>query len=154
MQMAIPIRHQDVDPALNELATRVIGVGIEVHRPMGPGFSESAYEEAFCVELALQGIPYRRQVRINLSYKGRIVGEGIIDLLIDEKLVVELKAVAQLAPVHEAQLVAYLKMTGLQIGLLMNFNAAVLKDGLKRVVVAPSKTSAPPSLRSSAMKTP
>ncbi len=152
--MATSIRHQDVDPELNALATCVIGAGIEVHRQMGPGFSESAYEEAFCIELALQGISYRRQVRINLNYKGKPVGEGIIDLLIDEKLVVELKSVAQLAPVHEAQLVAYLKMTGLQIGLLMNFNVAILKDGLKRVVVEKSKTSAPPPLRSSAIKTP
>jgi GxxExxY protein len=151
--MVPPIRHQDVNPALNELATRVIGVGIEVHRHMGPGFSESAYEEAFCFELDLQGIPYRRQVRINLTYKGKIVGEGIIDLLIDEKLIVELKSVAQLAPIHEAQLVAYLRMTKLQIGLLMNFNAATLKEGLKRVVLASSITSAPSSLRTSATKT-
>lgn len=150
--MANAIRHDDVDPELNALATRVIGAGIEVHKQMGPGFLEAAYEEAFCIELEMQGIPFRRQVRMMMNYKGRQVGEGVIDLLINDKLIVELKAVAQLAPVHEAQLHAYLKMSGLKIGLLMNFNVAVLKDGLKRIVITKPYPSASPSLRSSAVK--
>jgi GxxExxY protein len=149
--MVQPVRHEDLDPILNELCTRVIGVGIEVHRQLGLGFSESSYEEACCVQLGLQGIAFRRQIPINLHYKGRQIGKGIIDLLIDEKLIVELKAVSQLLPVHEVQHAAYLKMTGLQLGLLMNFNVAVLKDRLKRII-AKSKISQPTSLRSSAKK--
>jgi GxxExxY protein len=149
--MANAIRHDDIGTELNALATKVIGAGIEVHKQMGPGFPEAAYEEAFCIELELQGIPFRRQVRINLNYKGKHVGEGIIDLLIDERLIIELKSVSQLLPVHEGQLIAYLKMTGLQIGLLMNFNMATLKEGIRRIVNKPADPSVSPLLRASAV---
>lgn len=116
------------------MAHSVIGAAIEVHRVLGPGFLEQHYEEALCVELELRGIPYERQVALALEYKGRPIGQGRMDVLICGQLVVELKAVDQLVPIHSAQLIAYLKMTKLHLGLLLNFNVVVLKDGIKRIV--------------------
>jgi GxxExxY protein len=108
---------------------------IEVHRKLGPGFLESVYEEAACIEFEKRKIPYERQVKIAVEYDGKIIGEGRIDLLIDKKLIVELKAVDSLAPIHLAQVMSYLRMTKLDLGLLVNFNVPVLKNGIKRVVL-------------------
>jgi len=131
-------RHQSAkvepSPELDRLAHQVIGAAIEVHRVLGPGFLESVYEEALCVELELHGIPFARQVPAVLNYKGRKVADSRLDLMVAGSLIVELKAVDAIAPIHSAQLISYLKATGQTLGLLINFNVAVLKDGIKRVV--------------------
>lgn len=124
---------------LDQLAHHVIGAAIEVHRLLGPGFLESVYEEAFCVELGLRNIPYKRQPVISVGYKGHLVGEGRLDLVIDDKIIVELKAVEALHPIHTAQLLSYLRATKLQLGLLMNFNLPVLKPGIKRIILSSKK---------------
>ena len=105
---------------------------------LGPGFLESVYEEALCVELALRGIHFLRQVLVAVDYKGHPVGESRLDLLIEGTLVVELKAVDALAPVHSAQMISYLRATGHHLGLLINFNVPLLKDGVKRIVLSSS----------------
>jgi GxxExxY protein len=119
---------------LDLLAHEVIGAAIEVHRLIGPGFLESVYEEALSVELNLRKIPFTRQVIIGVNYKGHAVGEGRLDFLVGGKLVVELKAVDTFAPIHTAQLLSYLKATSRHLGLLINFNTPILKNGLKRIV--------------------
>jgi GxxExxY protein len=116
------------------LARDVIGAAIEVHRILGPGLLESVYEEAMCVELALAGIFFERQVGVKLRYKKRGIGSAKLDLLVGRRLVVELKTVEDIAPVHVAQLLSYLKFTGLNLGLLVNFNVPALRHGIKRVV--------------------
>ena len=125
-----------IEPAerLDRLAYAIIGAALEVHKALGPGFLESVYEEALCVELELRGIPFVRQAAVSVAYKGHAVGEGKVDLLVDDAIVVELKAVEALASIHDAQVISYLKATGFHLGLLNNFNARALKDGLKRLV--------------------
>lgn len=118
----------------NQLSREVIGAAIEVHRQLGPGFLEAVYEEALCVELGLRSIPCERQKTCELNYKGKPVGLARLDLLVGGELIVELKAVEKLLPLHEAQIISYLKMTNLPLGLLINFNVPVLKDGIKRIV--------------------
>jgi GxxExxY protein len=112
----------------------VIGAAIEVHRLLGPGYLESVYQEALCIELSLRGIRFARQVPVGVTYKGKIAGEARLDLLVDERLVVELKAVETLAPIHVAQVISYLKATKLTLGLLITFNVTVLRRGIKRVI--------------------
>jgi GxxExxY protein len=119
---------------LDQLARAVIGAAIEVHRALGPGYLESVYEEALGIELKLRGIPFVSQVPVGVAYKGCQIGEGRLDILVDNILIVELKAVEALAPIHMAQVISYLKMTGLKLGLLINFNVPVLKEGIKRVI--------------------
>ena len=102
---------------------------------LGPGFLESVYEAALSIELGLRGIPFKRQVPVRVDYKGRNVGEARLDFLVGDALTVELKAVDALCPVHLAQVISYLKATGNELGLLINFSVAVLKDGIKRVVL-------------------
>jgi GxxExxY protein len=130
----VPYMNMEPDEELDRLAHEVIGAAIEVHRILGPGFLESVYEEALIVELGLRTIPVQRQVPIPLVYKGVAIGQGRLDLLVQGKLIVEIKTVEALAPIHKAQTISYLKATGLQLALLINFNAAVLKDGIKRIV--------------------
>ena len=113
----------------------MIGAAIEVHRVLGPGFLESVYEEALAIELTLRGIPFARQVVASVGYKGRSVGEQRIDLLVADTLVVELKAVESLVPIHLAQVLSYLKATNLRLGLLITFNVGVLQRGIRRVVL-------------------
>ncbi len=127
---------REPDRELDRLAHAVIGAAIEVHRLLGPGFLESVYEEAMCIELQLRGISFTRQPVVAVDYKGHPVGEGRLDLLVGGKLVVELKAVDALASIHTAQMVSYLKVTGHQLGLLINFNVPLLKDGIKRVILS------------------
>jgi len=124
-----------VSEELDRLARAVIGAAIEVHKELGPGLLESVYEQALCVELSLRGIPFAHQVVVPVRYKGQIVGEGRLDMLVSEELIVELKAIDALAPIHTAQLLTYLKVTGHRLGLLINFNVPVLKQGIKRLVV-------------------
>ncbi|HMO53526.1 MAG TPA: GxxExxY protein [Tepidiformaceae bacterium] len=119
---------------MNTLSRRVIGAAIEVHRTLGPGYHEALYEAAMAVELRLQGIPFSSQVSVEVGYKGHAVGAGRIDMLVDNALVLELKAIEQLLPLHEAQLLSYLKTTGHRLGLLINFNTVHLRKGVRRVV--------------------
>ncbi|MFH0988669.1 MAG: GxxExxY protein [bacterium] len=127
---------KEPDEAIDELAHRVIGAAIEVHRILGPGFLESVYEEALCAELTIRSLSFKRQVPISIEYKGHCVGEGRIDLIIHDKIIIELKAVEAFAPIHMAQLLSYLRATGIQLGLLINFQAALLREGLKRIVLS------------------
>jgi GxxExxY protein len=120
--------------ALSELSGAVIGAAIEVHRVLGPGLLESAYELALERELGLRNVPVQRQVAVSLTYKGLVLGDGFrIDLLVDDALVIEVKAVERLQPIHEAQLLTYLKLADKRLGLLINFNERTLKEGVKRV---------------------
>ena len=120
----------------DETSNRVIACAIEVHRYLGPGLLESAYEQCLAHELSLAGIPFKVQVPVPVTYKGIRLDCGFrIDLLVDDTLIVELKSVGALAPIHEAQLLTYMRLSGISIGLLMNFNVALLKDGLKRMVL-------------------
>ena len=121
---------------VNEITEAVIGAAIEVHRVLGPGLLESAYEECLCRELVLRKVPYERQRQLPVDYKGTKVDCGYrLDLLVSEQVVVEIKAVESLLPIHQAQLLTYLKLGGWKVGLLMNFNVPVLKQGIKRVVL-------------------
>jgi GxxExxY protein len=130
------MNHRDTESTevLNGISSAVIGAAIEVHRGLGPGLLESIYEEALCVELKIRGIFFERQVSIPLIYKGESLEQSFrLDLLVESKLILELKAVSILEKIHEAQLISYLKLAHLQLGLLINFNVPVLKDGIKRL---------------------
>jgi len=119
----------------NALSNRVIGAAIEVHRVLGPGLLESVYELALERELALQGMTVQRQRPVSLEYKGVSLGDGFrLDILVNDLLLIEIKTVEQVLPLHEAQLLTYLRLTGKRLGLLINFNTRILKDGIKRVV--------------------
>ncbi|HZP60160.1 MAG TPA: GxxExxY protein [Opitutaceae bacterium] len=137
---------------INELSYELNGAAIDVHRALGPGLLESAYEAAFCHELALRGIRFVRQKNMPVVYKDTEIDCGYrIDVLAEGQIVIELKAVEKLLPLHEAQLLTYLKLSHLPLGLLINFNVPVLKDGIRRLVnhlAEPSALSA-----SSAVKT-
>ncbi len=124
------------DRETDALAHVVIGAAIEVHRHLGPGFLESAYEEALCVELRLREIPFERQRPAKVEYKGEYVGEGRLDLLVGDRLIVELKAVREVAPIHRAIVVSYLKATGKNLALLINFKVSRPKEGVQRVVLS------------------
>ncbi len=124
---------------LDRLAHDVIGAVIEVHRHLGPGYLESAYQLALAVELRLRGIDYHQEYPIDLSYKGANVGQSRLDFLVFKnahQLVVELKAAESLSPIHHAQVISYLKATNIQLGLLINFNVRLLKDGIERVILS------------------
>jgi GxxExxY protein len=114
----------------------VIEAAIEVHRHLGPGFLEGVYEEALAIEFRLRGLPFERQRLISVGYKENAVGEGKLDFLVDERLTVELKAVEVLSAIHKAQVISYLRATRLHLGLLINFNVPILKNGLQRVILS------------------
>ena len=120
---------------LEDLTYKVIGAAIEVHRHLGPGFLESIYEDALCHELELRGIPYERQREIVVPYKDIQIDGQRLDLVVDGRVLVELKTVDAIAPIHEAQLLSYLKTTSLQVGLIINFKEKRLKDGIRRFVL-------------------
>jgi GxxExxY protein len=125
-----------MNPHINVLTHETIGAAIEVHRLLGPGLLESTYRECLCRELALRGINFRRECPLPLEYKGIHLDCGYrIDLLVMNLVVVEIKAVEQLAPVHEAQLLTYLRVGGWKVGLLINFNVVLLKEGIRRRVL-------------------
>lgn len=127
---------REPDEPLDRLAYAVIGCALEVHRALGAGFLESVYEEALCLELHRQGIPFARQREISINYKGDPVGVGRLDILVDDQLIVELKAVEALGPIHKAQVLSYLRMTGCKLGLLINFNVVLLRQGVERIVLS------------------
>ncbi|MBC8207532.1 MAG: GxxExxY protein [Kiritimatiellaeota bacterium] len=121
----------DAERALPE---KIIGAAMEVHNYWGPGLIESIYEKSLAHELSLQDVEVRRQVRLDLKYKDLVLDdEFVLDLIVDGKVIVELKAVKELAPIHEAQLMTYMKLTSCKLGLLINFNVLKLKDGIRRL---------------------
>ena len=125
-------------PINDPISEQVIGAAIEVHRSLGPGLLESAYEECLCHELKIRSISFKRQVSLPVRYKDVRLECGYrIDLIVRDELVVEIKAVDRLMPVHEAQLLTYLKLSGLSNGLLLNFHTPVLRDGIRRMTNAP-----------------
>ena len=126
---------KDTKGKSNELSKLIVDASIEVHRFLGPGLLESAYEAALCHELNLRGIPFERQKSMPVSYKGVKINCGYrLDLLVDRLVVVELKAIERMEPIFEAQLLTYLKLTNLWLGMLLNFNVPVMKRGLRRIV--------------------
>ena len=125
-----------IQSARDSLTESVIGFAIEVHRTLGPGLLESAYQECLCYELKANGIAFGRQVALPVIYKTVKLDCGYrMDLVVDDQLVVELKTVEKILPIHEAQLLTYLRLSGIRTGLLLNFNTAVLKNGIKRMVL-------------------
>jgi len=120
---------------LNQLTSKIIGASIEVHKNLGPGLLEKTYEECLCIELNKLGINYSRQVLLPINYKGKIVEDAYrLDLLVENQVIVELKSVSKLENIHKSQLLTYLKLSKKQLGLLINFNVNILKNGIIRVI--------------------
>ena len=130
--------HSFTEPGaeVEKVGHAMIGALIEVHRHLGPGHKEIAYLEAACHEFQLRGIPYRREVCVPLLYKGKAIATGKIDLIVGELVIAELKAVSEIADVHVAQAISYLRLTGLRLAYIVNFNVTVLREGVRRVVLS------------------
>jgi GxxExxY protein len=129
-------RADRMNPHLNQLSHEIIGAAIEVHRTLGPGLLESSYQECLCRELLVRGVPFEREKPLPLEYKGIRLECGYrIDILVAGLVVVEVKSVEALAPIHDAQLLTYLRLGGWKIGLLINFNVVLLKNGIHRRVM-------------------
>jgi len=120
---------------MRELTERIIGCAIEVHRQLGPGLLEGTYQAALCIELNIAGLKFVSQPVFPVIYKGQVIGEYRLDLLVEDAVVVELKSVERFDPIFEAQVLTYLKVTGKRIGLLINFNSRLVRDGIKRFVL-------------------
>ena len=132
--MASPALTRDKKTIANDLSKKIIGAAIEVHRILGPGLLESAYEECTYYELSSQDIALERQVPLPICYKGRNLDCGYrLDLVVGRLVIVEFKAVEKIEPIHQAQLLTYPKLSDLWLGLLINFNVPVLKDGIRRI---------------------
>ena len=128
------MNHRDTETQRDPLTEKVIGAAIDVHRTLGPGLLESVYEECLCYELSECGLKFNRQVNLPISYKNVKLECGYrMDLVVSESLIIEIKTVEKILPIHEAQLLTYLKLTGLHTGLIVNFNVPVLKDGIRRM---------------------
>jgi GxxExxY protein len=126
---------ENPDQGFNALTERIIGAAIEVHRELGPGLLEAVYEECLCVELKSRGLAFQRQIQLPVQYKGARVDCGFrLDLLVEGRVVLELKAVEQVLAVHKSQLLTYLRLTGHKLGLLLNFNVPFMTSGIHRVV--------------------
>lgn len=117
----------------NSLTYRIIGCGMEVHRQLGPGLSESNYEEALCIELTSAGLSYVRQVGVPVMYKGQQIGEHRPDLVVENAVVVEIKSVERVIGVHRAQVLTYMRLLRVPLGLVLNFNEEVLRTGIERL---------------------
>ena len=127
-------RPKEPDRELDELAHSVIGAAIEVHRVLGPGFNEAPYHKALFIELNLRDIPVREETHFKIDYKGHHVGGGRLDLLVANRLIVEVKAVQEILPIHVARTISYLKANEMLLALLINFRVAKLSEGVKRVI--------------------
>ena len=112
-----------------ELTRRIIGCGLEVHRRLGPGLLENVYESALCIEMRAQGLSYERQVGIPLYYRGELISEHRPDLIVEKEVIVEVKSVERFSPLHWAQVLTYLRVSGLRVGLLLNFNSPTRRAG-------------------------
>ena len=134
-----PQRRRDTENSIfynKELTDSIIASAIEVHRHLGPGLLESAYEECLCYELNMRKIPFERQKPLPLRYKGIKLDCGYrMDIVVNNKVIIELKCVDKITPVHEAQLLTYLRLSNIKVGLIINFYTAVLKNGIKRLVL-------------------
>jgi GxxExxY protein len=129
-------RHRESEEGKEPRTGPIIGAAIEVHRNLGPGLLESAYEECLCHELHLRGLEFKRQVELPVLYKGLKLDCGYkIDLVVQDAVILELKVVERLHPIHEAQLLTYMRLTGKQVGLLINFNVPLLTQGIVRMVL-------------------
>lgn len=133
-KMTIKLK-SELSEEIEILYERIIGVAIEVHNQLGPGFLESVYEKAICYELANQGITYERQKEITILYKGQPISGQRLDLIVSNKLILEIKAVEVISPVHIAQTLSYLKATNLRAGLILNFKVGLMKSGIRRIVL-------------------
>ena len=123
-------------PVAHDLTDRVIGAAITVHRQLGPGLLESAYRQCLVWELTARDVPCRMEVPLGMTYRGRSIQNAFrLDLVVGESLIVELKAVERLHPVHQSQMLTYLKLTGLRTGLLINFNVPILRHGIHRILL-------------------
>jgi GxxExxY protein len=128
-----PQRHKDTE--INKLTHKIIGCAIEVHRVLGPGLLEPCYESALCIELDEAHIAYSRQIYLPALYKGHQLGRYRIDLMVEDLVIVEIKSVERMIPLFDSQLLTYLRVTQKRIGLLLNFNSKVLKDGITRLIL-------------------
>lgn len=117
------------------LTERIIGCAIDVHKHLGPGLLESVYETALCVELTENGLTFKRQVGVPLYYKGRLIAEHRPDLVVAERVIVEVKSVERFDTIHSAQVLTYMRVAGLKTGLLLNFNSASMRHGIRRVLL-------------------
>jgi GxxExxY protein len=119
----------------NAITERIIKCAIEVHKQLGPGLLESIYEEAMCIECQLEGLSVISQVEIPVNYKGKLIGKHRLDLLVNDLVIVEIKSVERYDPVFDAQVLTYLRLTGKRVGLLINFNSRLVKDGIRRFIL-------------------
>jgi len=120
---------------INNLSSTIIGAAIEVHKALSPGLLESAYEECLCHELSLRGVSFERQKTLSVEYKGTKLDCGYrLDIIVENIIILELKSCEKIEPIHKAQLLTYLKLSGLHLGLLLNFNVPVMRDGIIRIV--------------------
>ena len=118
-----------------DITDKILGCAIEVHRVLGPGLAEAACENALCIELRLRGISFERQRGFSVHYKGHHISEHRPDLIVANQVIVEVKSIERFAPVHHAQMLTYLRVASLKVGLILNFNAATMKEGTRRVVL-------------------
>ena len=135
MSLNYPVRRITEDIPENSITQRIIKCAIEVHKQLGPGLLENIYETAMTVEFELEGLTYKRQLEIPVIYKGRQLGDYRLDLLVEDMVVVEVKSFERFDPVFEAQILSYMKLAGKKVGLLINFNSKMVKDGIKRFVL-------------------
>jgi len=120
---------------INQLSNKILGAAIEVHKVLGPGLLESAYEECLCHEIDLRGLRYERQKALPVIYKGRKLDCGYrLDMVVEDSIILELKCCEKIEPIHEAQILTYLKLSGLHLGLILNFNVTIMRDGIRRIV--------------------
>ncbi|HXX11881.1 MAG TPA: GxxExxY protein [Burkholderiales bacterium] len=135
-QDAKECRHVKVEPSreADDVAAKIVDAAFEVHRTLGPGYLEAVYEQALAVELRLRGLRFEQQKDFPITYKGELVGKGKLDFLVEGIVVVELKSVDKLIPFHKAQVISYLKASGTQLGMLINFNEHLVRDGIRRIV--------------------
>ena len=132
--MGETVGHEPIPAEVDRVGHEIIGAAIEVHRHLGPGFLESVYEKALVHEMRLRGLDVRQQVPVALLYKDLKIEGQRLDLLVDPGVIVEIKTVDRLLPIHQAQVISYLRTTGHRLGLLINFNCGILKRGIKRIV--------------------
>jgi len=135
MHANFPMKSVSPDMPENAITERIIKCAIEVHRALGPGLLENVYEEAMDVECALDGMDVQRQIKVPVLYRGKTIGEYKPDMLINNLVIVEIKSVERFDPVFEAQILTYLRITSKRVGLLINFNSRLVKDGIKRYVL-------------------
>jgi GxxExxY protein len=120
---------------MNQLSSKIIGAAIEVHKTLGPGLLESAYEDCLCHELSIQGLLFEKQKPLPVVYKGKQLDCGYrLDIVVEKAVIIELKSCEKIEPIHKAQLLTYLKLSGLNLGLILNFNVPLMRDGIVRMV--------------------